>query len=158
MHRIPVRLRFCMPPEYRTSRRVEWADTDSAGIIHFANYFRYMEEVEHEFLRSLGLSVLMEHEGHQLTWPRVSASCDFVRPVRFEDVLDVQLTVTRIGQKSLTFAFVFSHDGSEVARGQLVTACCRKEADRLTAIPIPEWIRAKIDARPVVDRPDSDPN
>ncbi|MBI3469423.1 MAG: acyl-CoA thioesterase [Planctomycetes bacterium] len=137
-----------MPHEYRTTRRVEWADTDSAGIIHFANYFRYMEEVEHEFLRSLGLSVLMEHDGHQLTWPRVSASCDFVRPVRFENVLDVRLTVTRIGQKSLTFAFVFSNDGTEVARGQLVTACCSKVADRLTAIPIPEWIRLKIDLKP----------
>ena len=137
-----------MPHEYRTTRRVEWADTDSAGIIHFANYFRYMEEVEHEFLRSLGLSVLMEHDGQQLTWPRVSASCDFVRPVRFENVLDVQLSVTRIGQKSLTFGFVFSNDGSEVARGQLVTACCRKEAHRLAAIPIPDWVRVKIDAEP----------
>ena len=145
-----------MPHEYRTTRRVEWADTDSAGIIHFANYFRYMEEVEHEFLRSLGLSVLMEHEGHQLTWPRVSASCDFVRPVRFENVLDVQLTVTRVGQKSLTFGFVFSQDSTEVARGQLVTACCRKEADRLTSIPIPAWTRARIDTKPEPNEPGSD--
>ena len=79
---------------------------------------------------------------------RVSASCEFARPVRFEDVLDVHLAVTRVGQKSLTLAFAFSKDGQEVARGQLVTACCRKEADQLTGIPIPDWIRARIQEAP----------
>ena len=137
-----------MPHEYRTTRRVEWADTDSAGIIHFANYFRYMEEVEHEFLRSVGLSVMMELDGQRVTWPRVSASCEFKSPVRFEDVLEVRLTVDRKGQKSLTFAFVFSHHGTEVARGQLVAVCCRIDDGKLAAIAIPECIGSKIQDQP----------
>jgi acyl-CoA thioester hydrolase len=134
-----------MQSEYRATRRVEWADTDTAGIIHFSRYFCFMEEVEHEFLRSLGLSCIMERDGMRITWPRVSATCEFVKPVRFEDVMDVQLRVQRLGQKSITFGFVFSHTGSEIARGQVVTACCRLDSEKLTAIPIPQFIRSKFE-------------
>src|SRR5262245_8365437 len=90
--------RTLMPVEFHTTRRVEWADTDTAGIIHFSRYFCFMEEVEHEFLRSRGLSCIMEHEGQRITWPRVSATCDFLKPVRFEDVMNVRLTVDRLGE------------------------------------------------------------
>jgi len=137
-----------MAHEFRTTRRIEWADTDTAGIIHFSRYFCFMEEVEHEFLRSLGLSCIMERDGQRITWPRVSATCDFLKPVRFEDVVDVHLIVKRQGTKSLTYGFAFFHDGIEVARGQVTTACCRIVDHKLEAIPIPEFVRSKIEERP----------
>ena len=136
-----------MAHEFRTTRRIEWSDTDTAGIIHFANYFRFMEQVEHEFLRSVGLSCMMELDGQVVTWPRVSATCDFVKPLRFEDVVNVELAVERIGGKSVTYSFRFSKDGDEVARGRLVTACCRKDASGLTGIEIPSAIRAKLEGQ-----------
>ena len=136
-----------MPSEYRTTRRIEWADTDTAGIIHFSRYFCFMEEVEHEFLRSLGLSCIMERDGQRITWPRVSATCDFIKPVRFEDVVDVHLIVQRKGTKSLTYRFVFSHNGVEVARGQVTAACCRIVDHRLEAIPLPEFFSSRIEER-----------
>ena len=49
-----------MTAEYKKERRVEFSETDMAGIIHYSAYFQYMEEAEHEFLRSLGLSVVLE--------------------------------------------------------------------------------------------------
>jgi 4-hydroxybenzoyl-CoA thioesterase/acyl-CoA thioester hydrolase len=138
-----------MASEYCTTRRIEWADTDTAGIIHFSRYFCFMEEVEHEFLRSLGLSCIMERDGQRITWPRVSATCDFIRPVRFEDVVDVHLTVTRKGTKSLTFGFVFSHTGVEVARGRVTAACCRMVDHKLEAIAIPDFVSSKIEQHPI---------
>jgi YbgC/YbaW family acyl-CoA thioester hydrolase len=138
-----------MTHEYRTTRRIEWADTDTAGIIHFSRYFCFMEEVEHEFLRSLGLSCIMERDGQRITWPRVNATCDFIKPVRFEDVVNVHLTVKRKGSKSLTYGFVFSHNGNEVARGQVTTACCRIADHKLEAIAIPDFVGSKIEKRPV---------
>jgi phenylacetate-CoA ligase len=62
-----------MPSEYHTKRRVEFAETDMAGIVHFANFFRYMETTEHEFLRSLGLSVHATIDGRTISWPRIRA-------------------------------------------------------------------------------------
>src|SRR5438045_1729651 len=122
---------------FRTQRRVEFADTDMAGIVHFANFFRYMETAEVEFLRSRGLSVALEWEGERLGFPRVAASCDYVKPARFEDVLDITVRIARLGTKSATYAFEFFKDGEIIARGQVSSVCCRVfEQGVIESIPI----------------------
>ncbi|MBI2191401.1 MAG: acyl-CoA thioesterase [Planctomycetes bacterium] len=137
-----------MPPEYTITRRVEFAETDMAGIAHFTNFFRWMEEAEHAFFRSLGHSVSETRCGEDIGWPRLSASCEYLKPARFEDVLEVRMRVQEKGRKSLTLAFSFQKNGEEIARGQLVTVCCRCSPGRpLEAIPIPDEIRSKIDRR-----------
>jgi acyl-CoA thioester hydrolase len=109
---------------YQTIRRIEFRDTDAAGIAHYSVFFNYMEEVEHEMLRSLGLSVLIETSGGHISWPRVSATCDYQGSVRFEDVLDVELRVVRIGEKSVTYEFTFTAGSRPVAEGRVVAVCC----------------------------------
>jgi YbgC/YbaW family acyl-CoA thioester hydrolase len=129
-------------PAFRTTRRVEFADTDMAGIVHFANFFRWMEAAEVEFLRSLGLSVAMTADGLKLGLPRVSASCDFLKPARFEDVLEVSVILEKVGRKSLTYLFDFHKQGEHIARGRISAVCCRVEENRkLEAIEIPAAIR-----------------
>ncbi len=138
-----------MAYEYRTRRKIEFADTDLAGICHFARFFVFMETAEHEFLNSLGASVSMELNGEQIGWPRLSASCEYLSPVKFEDVLDIHLTVLRKGNKSMTYAFVFSKDDSVVARGQMSSACCVcNRGQPIRAIPIPDLIAGKIEEAP----------
>jgi acyl-CoA thioester hydrolase len=118
-----------------------------AGIVHFANFFRYMEAAEHEFLRARGLSVAMEWEGEPIGFPRVSASCDFLNPVRFEDVLDIDVELARLGSKSLTFACTFLHRDRLIARGQLSTVCCRLHPGQpLESIEVPAGIRERLEA------------
>src|SRR5207245_4647998 len=97
-----------MATPFRTTRRIEFADTDMAQIVHFANFFRFMESAEVEFLRSRGLNVKLHWEGEVLGFPRVSATCDYLKPATFEDVLDVSVTIDRVGTKSVTFAFEFT--------------------------------------------------
>jgi YbgC/YbaW family acyl-CoA thioester hydrolase len=134
-----------MSAVFRTTRRVEFADTDMAGIVHFVNFFRYMEVAEHEFLRARGLSVALDWEGQHLSFPRVSASCDFQSPVRFEDVLDIELELAKVGRKSLTFAFTFRHADRLVARGQLGTVCCLlRPGQPLESIEIPPGVRERL--------------
>jgi YbgC/YbaW family acyl-CoA thioester hydrolase len=127
-----------MSEPFRTTRRVEFAETDMAGIAHFANFFRWMESAEVEFLGSRGISVTMKWEGQRIGFPRVSASCDFVRPVRFLDVVEIAVRVVRVGRKSVTYGFEFSKDGEAVARGQISAVCCRHLGEgqiESTAIP-----------------------
>jgi acyl-CoA thioester hydrolase len=131
---------------FRTSKRVEFGDTDMAGIVHFANFFRYMEAVECDFLRSRGLSVKLDWEGQSIGFPRVSASCDYVSPARFEDVLDVAVTIERIGAKSVTFAFEFSRGGDVIAKGKVTSVCCLVDGNRLKGIAIPASYRARLEA------------
>jgi acyl-CoA thioester hydrolase len=135
-----------MPVVYRTLRRVEFSDTDMAGIVHFAKFFLWMEHVEQEFLRSIGLSVSMTWEGERIGFPRVSASCDYLSPVTFEDVMDVELSIVKIGTKSISYDFAFSKETKPVASASLVTCCVGKIAGRkLAGIPIPATFRARLE-------------
>ena len=132
---------------FRVQRRVEFCDTDMAGIVHFANFFRYMEFAEVSFLRSLGLNVKMEADGQKLGFPRVSATCDYVMPARFEDVLDINLKVERLGEKSVTYAMEFQRGADLIARGKVTSVCCLvHEENRLEAISIPAVYRGPVEA------------
>ncbi len=114
-----------MSTQFMTSRRVEFSDTDMAGILHFSSYYRYMEETEHGYFRSLGLSIMhKQDDGSVIGWPRVSAACSFMAPAHFEDVLQIRLSVERRGVKSLTLAYEFWRDDMQVAKGRMKTACC----------------------------------
>ena len=133
-----------MSAAYHSKRLVEWHDTDAAQIAHFTSFFRYMEEVEHEYLRSLGLSVLMHDQEGAMSWPRVAVECRYTGAVRFEDELDVALDVQRLGQKSVTYRFVFTHAGRAVAEGSMTSVCCRILPDGTPrGITIPAPIAAK---------------
>jgi YbgC/YbaW family acyl-CoA thioester hydrolase len=132
---------------FHSRRRVEFSDTDMAGMMHFANFFRFMESAECEFWRSLGLSVSWQTDGDRLGFPRVAASCDYVRPARFEDVLDVAVTVQAVGTKSVTLGFEFTRGGEVLARGKISAVCCRaRPGQPLESVPIPDAIRAKLGA------------
>ncbi|EAQ78128.1 acyl-CoA thioesterase [Blastopirellula marina] len=134
-----------MPEVYHTKRRVEFRDTDAAGIMHFSAFAVYMEQVEHEFLRHVGLSVHTPDGDATISWPRVSIRCDFQSPVRFEDEIDISIVVKKMGAKSVTYGFKFSHDGRPVATGETTAVCCRiYHALPPQSIETPTWFRDKI--------------
>ncbi len=114
-----------MAETFRTTRRVEFHDTDAAGIMHFAAYFDFMEEAEHEFLRHVGLSVMTEDAQGTIGWPRVQANCDYLRPVRFEYELSIDVSISQLGGKSVTYVFELAHEQRPVARGSMTSVCCR---------------------------------
>lgn len=93
--------------EFTMTHRVEFADTDAAGIMHFSAFFRYMEITEHAFYRSLGFSVVSRTDKQVSTWPRLSVSCEFTHPLKFEDTFDVRLQVTERLDKTVTYRFDF---------------------------------------------------
>ena len=139
-----------MPEPFRTTRLVEFHDTDMAGIMHFASFFHYMESAEHELIRTAGFSVHGKIDGQLLSFPRVSASCDFLSPARSEDILDIAVSITRIGTKSLHYLQDFSIDGRPVATGKITSVCCRVEPGKLIeSVPLPAELRKKL-ARYVV--------
>jgi YbgC/YbaW family acyl-CoA thioester hydrolase len=116
-----------------------------AGIAHFANFFRYMEVAETDFLHSLGLSVAWRDGEQKLGFPRVSVSCDYKKPVRFEDVLEIAVTVEDVGRKSIRYRFDFSRKGEEVAVGRITTVFCRGTPDHeIESLEIPQAIRSQL--------------
>jgi len=132
--------------EYR--RRVEFHETDLAGIVHFSNFYRYMETAEHEFMRSLGHSIHQQMGEAEIGWPRVSATCDFRKPARNDDVLLIRLSIKEIRTRSVRYGFQFFIDVEEppIATGSIAAVCVQFEDDSIAAVPIPDQIRADLEA------------
>ncbi|MCB9881340.1 MAG: acyl-CoA thioesterase [Planctomycetes bacterium] len=130
-------------------RRVEFAETDMAGILHFANYFRYMEECEHAFFRSLGLSIHAATEDGFRGFARGECSCRYERPLRYEDVALLHLRVTEKRTKSLHYEITFEHCGHIVARGKVTAIHVgASEGGTIRAIPLPPEVDSLVVVAP----------
>jgi YbgC/YbaW family acyl-CoA thioester hydrolase len=141
-----------MAGEYKIVRRVEFGDTDMAGIVHHAVFFRYMEAAETAFFRSLGLSLASRRAKPPIGWPRVHCECDFFAPLQFEDEVEIHLLVAKKKSKSLTYVFrlyrLQGEERREVARGLVVTVCVTALGSRMKATKIPKAIADQIQAVP----------
>ena len=142
-----------MAYEFKATRRVEFSETDMAGIMHYSNFFRFMETAEHGFYRSLGFSVVLEKHDPPLGFPRVHAECDFKKPLRFEDLVEIHLLVREKKSKSISYSFRFRNltasPAEEAARGLVTIVCVTRRPDgTMAAHPIPSEIAAKIKVAP----------
>jgi YbgC/YbaW family acyl-CoA thioester hydrolase len=133
-----------MPQEFSITRRIQFSETDMAGIMHFSNYFRLMEEVEHAYFRSIGMSVVMQHDGLHIGWPRVAANCEYFGPLRFEDEVTLNLRVARLGEKSFNYEVDFLQNGRRIALGKISSVCCVIGDAGMQSIPIPQALREKL--------------
>ncbi len=135
-------------PHFQTTRRVEFCETDLAGIVHFANYYRYMEQAEHEFFRSLGLKIHGRFpDGSTYGWPRVAASASFSAPAYYDDEIDVRLTILKRTHRSLTISYEFWRGVVRLATGEMKTAFCHVVSPgKLTSVDMPHEITSVLDA------------
>lgn len=130
---------------YVLPAQVRFRDTDAAGIMHFSAFMTYMEDAEHAFLRSLGLSVCMPKGDWSLSWPRVSVKCDYQGSLRFEQAFEVHVSVKRLGGKSVTYGFQFVAAHQPVAHGEITAVCCRIEKGQAPkSIAIPDEFRSAL--------------
>jgi YbgC/YbaW family acyl-CoA thioester hydrolase len=143
-----------MAHEFRLERRVEFADTDMAGIVHFSNFFRYMEETEHEFFRSLGLTVHSDGAERMTGWARVEADCRYMHPLHYPDRFEVRLVVRDKSARSLAMEYEFhlleKPEVGPVARGRLeiVHVVQTPEDERIRGADMPAEVAAKIEVAP----------
>lgn len=119
-----------MSKPFRYRRMVEFVDTDMAGIMHFSAFFRFMEGAEHALVREVGLSIFSTVEGPEgkpieVSFPRVSAHCDYRSPARCEEMLDIEVVVQRLGRTSVTYGFRFLDGDRELATGKITCVCCQ---------------------------------
>ena len=112
-----------------------------------------METAEHGFYRHLGFSVVLKEFDPPLGFPRVSVECDFKKPARFEDMLEVHLLVREKKSKALRYLFKFRNlsasPSHEVARGSLTIVCVAHGGDgKMSSVSIPKEIADLIQVAP----------
>jgi acyl-CoA thioester hydrolase len=131
-------------------RRVQFYETDMAGVVHFSWYFRYMEEAEHELWRAAGLTVAPV-DAH-IAWPRVATSFEYKRPLRFEDEIEIRVRVASLTQKTIRFACTISRGDEEVAAGSMTVACVsHRPGEPMKGVTIPAEIAARFHVAADVD-------
>lgn len=128
--------------EFVLRRRVQFYELDSAGIVHFSTYFRYLEEAEHAFWRAAGLSIAPP--GHEVGYPRVSATCDYHRPLHFEDEFEVHIRIVAKGGKSIRYAFTITRGDTKIATGAMTIVCVRtRPGEPMKAVDIPAAVAGR---------------
>jgi YbgC/YbaW family acyl-CoA thioester hydrolase len=128
---------------FRYPRRVQFAETDLAGIAHFAMLFRYMEEAEHALWRAAGLSIAKS--GENVGWPRVSAGLDFKAPLRFEDEFEVVVAIENVSRSAITYHHVIMKGDTVIAEGTMTAVHVdKKPGEPLKSAQIPEAIVAAL--------------
>jgi acyl-CoA thioester hydrolase len=133
--------------EYRLARRVQFHETDAAGLVHFSCFFRYMEEAEHALWRAAGISV--HPPGSEIGWPRIAAAFEFRRPLRFEDEFEIRIRIVEITKRTIRYACALAQGDVTLANGDLTIACVRRRPNEpMKSTDIPADVAARLQAAP----------
>jgi 4-hydroxybenzoyl-CoA thioesterase len=121
---------------------VRFADVDHAGIVYYPRFFHYFHVAFEELWRTRmgghAYRDLLDNE--HVGFPAVRAECDFHAPLRFGDVADVELAISKLGGKSIEFRYIVSSAGKRCAEGRVT--CAVVDLSQFRAIAIPEHVRA----------------
>jgi acyl-CoA thioester hydrolase len=124
--------------QFLWTTRILFIDTDASGRIHYTALFRYFEAAELEFFRTTG--VLHSHPG--ISFPRVHVECDYRAAIRFDDLVVFEVSVGRIGSRSVQLKFRVLVDEVEAAAGMVMIAGMDRETQ--TGVAIPQGVREKL--------------
>ncbi len=119
-----------MASEHTLRKRVEFHETDMAGVVHFSNFLRYVESAEHDLFRSLNIPLHNTDGTTTHGWPRLSVTCDYISPLHFQDEIDITIVTTKKSKSTITYRFLISKvsDSSvatPAAKGSLTIAYAR---------------------------------
>jgi acyl-CoA thioester hydrolase len=106
-----------------TQLRVIYGDTDQMGVVYYANYLRFFEAGRNEYLRAKGLRYRDVEAAHGIHLPVVDAQVSYKSPARYDDLLVVETTLTRVGAASVRFEYRVLRESLVLAAGHTVHAC-----------------------------------
>jgi acyl-CoA thioester hydrolase len=106
-----------------TRLRVIYGDTDQMGVVYYANYLRYFEAGRNEYIRAKGLRYRDFEERFGLRLPVAEAGVSYKLPARYDDLLDVEITISEVRRASARFEYRILREGVLLATGHTVHAC-----------------------------------
>lgn len=148
--------------EHSSTRKIEFSETDMAGLVHFSNFFKYMETAERDFFEAAGIDLIRTKPGELVGWPRARAECKFSAPIRFGDSIDIHLAVKALKDRAIDYQFrIFrrNKDGrrTQAGKGHMTTVLSELTASgELRSIELPAQLRERISEAPreVLAKPD----
>lgn len=130
---------------FSTQITVNFGDTDPAGLVYFPNIFHYCHIAMERFFEEVcGVSYSKLTGEKKLGFPTAKIDAEFATPLRYGDVIDIEITVPEIGNKSLTLSYIVKNREGVVCAevSQVVVAM---DLSRHASIAIPDSIRKSLD-------------
>jgi acyl-CoA thioester hydrolase len=121
--------------------RIQFVDTDLSQRIHYSSIFRYFEVMDHDFFRRIGYPYKKIFQ-LGLDMPRVHVECSYIGNIEYDDELEVQATISKIGNSSYTFSFSFLNEDQVVAKGRLTNVFIDRSTGK--SVKIPEFIKTEL--------------
>jgi len=126
-----------MAQPFRYETRIRFVDTDSSGRIHYTSLFKFFEAAETELFRSFAIS----YTRGTFNFPRVRAECDIRLALVHDDLIEIEVCLTKLGKSSMRFEFRTLKEGLVAATGAVVMVCMDRQSQR--AVPIPDELRRR---------------
>ncbi len=121
---------------FRWPARIYYEDTDSGGVVYYANYLKFMERARTEWLRHLGFGQQMLCDRHNRLFVVRALSIEYDRPARLDDALQVTVDIAAVRPASLLFAQeILTEAGVTLCRAQVRVACVNSTTLRPSALP-----------------------
>ncbi len=125
--------------------RVQWFDVDSAGVVYYGNYFRFLNTAEDEYMRSLGIAHKELMKKYNIGFARVETTCRFLRPARYDDVIEVHTKMKLENDRFLTFHFdLFRKEGAILLARAVTQTVCVLLGDEFKAIRMPRDVSKRL--------------
>lgn len=128
---------------HTTSIRVRYGETDQMGFVYYGVYAQYYEVGRVEAMRSLGILYSDIERKHHIWMPVTNMEVRFLRPARYDDLLEVQTTIATLPEKEIRFRYEIRNQEGTLLNGALVTLCFL-DANRQQRIIAPDFITAPL--------------
>lgn len=121
--------------------RVNWGDTDKAGIAYYPNYFKWFDIAGHQFFRSSGLSPAKLADEQQIILPLLDTRCTFEKPLYYDDIITIKTVVAEINHKTIRLNHEVYRGDTRTGHGYELRGWVREEGGKIFAVPIPEEVK-----------------
>lgn len=121
---------------FTVSREIRFSDSDPAGIVFYAEFFRMFNDLFEDWLvKRLGIDFADQFQNEQRMFPLVHVEVDFKEARRMGQKMDLSLILTKLGRSSICYDIMGHDDGLEILRGSFVTCIASKKSMRTIKIP-----------------------
>lgn len=121
--------------------RVNWGDTDKAGIVYYPNYFKWFDIAGHQFFRSVGLAPAKLAAEQQIILPLLDARCTFEKPLYYDDIITIQTQVAEINRKTIKLHHEVYRGDTRTGYGYELRGWVKEEEGKIFAVPIPDDVK-----------------
>jgi acyl-CoA thioester hydrolase len=120
--------------------RVNWGDTDKAGIVFYPNYFKWFDLAGHQFFRSIGLPH-SQLEREQIILPLLDVRCSFEQPLYYDDIITIRTVVAEVNSKTIKLSHEVYRGERRTGYGYELRGWVEAKDGQLRAVPVPEHVR-----------------